>query len=114
MNTSAIPQDAPAAAALANLPIISDPQTGRPSRVEDAARQFEALLIDQMLRTAKETDSGDSEDDGSSSSTMLDIANQQFSQLLAKNGGLGLAKLIVEGLHRGEQRADPQPAANAT
>jgi peptidoglycan hydrolase FlgJ len=103
MSANAIPQNAPAAGALANIQTISDPRTGRPSKVEDAARQFEALLIDQMLRTAKETDDGDSADGGdSSSSTMLDVANQQFSQLLAKNGGLGLAKLIVQGLHQDE------------
>jgi Rod binding domain-containing protein len=29
---------------------------------------------------------------------MLDVADQQFSQVLANNGGFGLAKLIVKGL----------------
>jgi len=67
-----------------------------PTKVEGAAKQFEALLIAQMLRTAREN----TEDEDSTASTMLDVADQQFSQVLANNGGLGLAKLIVNGLDR--------------
>jgi Rod binding domain-containing protein len=65
-----------------------------PTKIEGAAKQFEALMIAQMLRTAREN----TEDKDSSASTMLDVADQQFSQLLANNGGLGLAKLVVKGL----------------
>ena len=74
----------------ATMTAASAPQT----KIEGAAKQFEALMIAQMLRTARE----DTEDGDSSSSTMLDVADQQFSQVLANNGGLGLAKLIVKGL----------------
>jgi Rod binding domain-containing protein len=79
------------------------PQT----KVEGAAKQFEALMIAQMLRTAREeTEAGDS-----SSSTMLDVADQQFSQVLANNGGLGLANLIVKGLNQGQANANQQQSA---
>jgi Rod binding domain-containing protein len=71
------------------------PQT----KVEGAAKQFEALMIAQMLRTAREN----TEDGDSSSSTMLDVADQQFSQVLANNGGMGIAKLIVKGLTNANQ-----------
>jgi Rod binding domain-containing protein len=86
-----IPQTAPAAAALAALP------PAKPKKAEDAAKQFEALLIGQMLRSARESGSDDEED--STSATMIDVGEQQFSQLLANNGGLGLAKLVVKGLN---------------
>ena len=69
----------------------SNPQT----KVEGAAKQFEALMIAQMLRSAREN----GEEADSSSSTMMDVADQQFSQVLSNNGGLGLAKLIVKGLN---------------
>jgi Rod binding domain-containing protein len=69
----------------------SNPQT----RIEGAAKQFEALMIAQMLRSAREN----GEDADSSSSTMMDVADQQFSQVLSNNGGMGLAKLIVQGLN---------------
>jgi Rod binding domain-containing protein len=65
-------------------------------KVEGAAKQFEALMIAQMLRTAREN----TEDQSSSGSTMLDLADQQFSQVLANNGGLGLASLVVKGLNQ--------------
>jgi Rod binding domain-containing protein len=72
------------------------------NKVKDAAgaaKQFEALLIAQMLRTAHESTGGSLDDgDSSSSNTIFDIAGQQFAQVLANNGGLGLAKMITEGL----------------
>jgi Rod binding domain-containing protein len=81
----------------ATMATAAAPQT----KVEGAAKQFEALMIAQMLRTARE----DTEDGNSSSSTMLDVADQQFSQVLANNGGFGLAKLIVKGLNANQQQS---------
>ena len=81
--------------------------TPAPTKVEGAAKQFEALMIAQMLRTARE----DTEDGDSSSATMLDVADQQFSQVLANNGGLGLAKLIVNGINQGQSNANQQQSA---
>jgi Rod binding domain-containing protein len=74
----------------------------KPSKIEDAARQFESLLIGQMLRSARESGSGGLEggEADSESSTMLDVAEQQFSQLLAHHGGIGLTNLVVQGLKK--------------
>jgi len=71
----------------------------KPRNAAEAAKQFEALMIGQMLRTAHESSSG-SLDGGNaaSSDTMYDVAAQQFAQVLAANGGLGLAKMILKGL----------------
>jgi len=71
----------------------------RPKNAVQAAKQFEALMIGQMLRTAHESSSDSLDDDsGSSGDTMFDVAGQQFAQILANNGGLGLAKTILQGL----------------
>ena len=97
MTTAPLPQNVPAEAAL------SEPRAqGQPKNVEEAAEQFEALLIGQMLRSAREAASSDGEDNASA--TMLDVADQQFSQLLAHNGGLGLAQMIAKGLKPSGQR----------
>ncbi len=72
---------------------ISAPEQAKPKTVAEAARQFEALLLAQMLRSAREAASAGSED--STAETMFDMAGQQFAQMLAKNGGLGLAKIIT-------------------
>jgi Rod binding domain-containing protein len=60
----------------------------------EAAQQFEALLLGQMLRSAH---SSDGEQD-SSSETMWDMAAEQLAQVLARNGGVGMARMIQEGL----------------
>jgi Rod binding domain-containing protein len=86
------------------LPSVADTAKAPPTKVEGAAKQFEALMIAQMLRTAREN----TEDQNSSGSTMLDVADQQFSQVLANNGGLGLAKMIVKGLQQGQANANHQ------
>jgi peptidoglycan hydrolase FlgJ len=73
-----------------------------PAKVRDAAKQFESLLIEQMLKSARESGSGDwngtSEDQ--TGAPLSEMADQQFAQLLASNGGMGLAKLVVDGLER--------------
>ena len=74
----------------------------KPSKVEDAAQQFESLLIAQMLRSARESGSGglDGDDNDSESAAMLDVADQQFATLLSHHGGLGLTNLVVQGLKK--------------
>jgi Rod binding domain-containing protein len=68
------------------------------TRTVEAAKQFEALLIGQMLRSVREAGADDDEDNASA--TMYDVADQQFSQLLANNGGLGLSRMIASGLEK--------------
>ena len=66
----------------------------RPSeKIRDAASQFEALLIGQMLHAAHE---GPSEDPASDCAT--DFAEQHLATTMAKAGGLGIADLIARGL----------------
>ncbi len=74
-----------------------------PAKVHDAAEQFEALLIGQILRSVRENGGGwlGSGND-SSSDCATEYAEQQFASSLAKQGGLGLAELISQGL-----RSDP-------
>jgi flagellar protein FlgJ len=72
-----------------------------PEKVRDAAQQFEALLMGQILRSARQSGSGwlgGGED--SSAECATDYAEQQFAAVLSQQGGLGLADLIVKGLER--------------
>jgi Rod binding domain-containing protein len=69
--------------------------------VRDAAQQFEALLMGQILRSARQSGSGwlgGGED--SSSECATDYAEQQFAAILSQRGGLGIAQLIAKGLER--------------
>jgi peptidoglycan hydrolase FlgJ len=72
-----------------------------PEKVRDAAQQFEALLMGQILRSARQSGSGwlgGGED--ASAECATDYAEQQFAAVLAQQGGLGLAGLITQGLER--------------
>ena len=71
-----------------------------PEKVRDAAQQFEALLIGQILRSARQGGSGWLGGEDSSAECATDYAEQQFAAVLARQGGLGLAGLIAKGLER--------------
>lgn len=81
--------------AISQIP-ITPPNVDKPKNVAEAAQQFEALLLGQMLQTVHASE----ESTDPTSDTMWDMAAQQFAQVLSKNGGLGLAKLIASGLAR--------------
>ena len=69
------------------------------SNLKDAAGKFEALLIAQMLKSARDTDSGGwSGEADQSTSSIMDMAEQQLADLLGSQGSLGLARMVVKQL----------------
>jgi Rod binding domain-containing protein len=68
-----------------------------PARIAHAATDFEALLLGQMLKSAREAGEGD-DDEKDPNSTMIEYGEQQFAQTLASSGGFGIAKMVVAGL----------------
>jgi Rod binding domain-containing protein len=74
-------------------------QPAHPTSARDAAQQFEALLLSEIMRSERESGSGwlgSGED--SSGDSAIDYAEQQLAMVLARQGGLGLAGLISSGL----------------
>jgi Rod binding domain-containing protein len=78
------------------LEAIHDAGGLKPKDAAEAAREFEALWIEQMLKSARPQ--GEAED--STRDMALDMADQQIARLLASGGGFGLAKLVSEGLRK--------------
>ena len=73
-----------------------------PAKIRDAAQQFEALLIGQILRSARESGKGWLGSGGDSSSDCAtEFAEQHLAAVLSAQGGLGLADLIAKGLKPG-------------
>jgi Rod binding domain-containing protein len=70
-------------------------------KIRRAATDFESLLLSQMLRSARESISGDDEDSEANSS-LIDLGEQQFAQVLAANGGLGIGKMVVARLNHAD------------
>jgi flagellar protein FlgJ len=74
-----------------------------PAKIASAAKQFEALLIGQMMKSMHDSEGGwlGTGDDESASSAM-EYGEEIFAQAMAQNGGLGLASLIAKGLKPSE------------
>ena len=74
-------------------------ESPRPANARDAAEQFEALLLAQIMRTERESGNGWLGTGGDASGeSAIDFAEQQLALLLSRHGGLGLAGLISSGL----------------
>jgi|SRR5580698_4767549 Rod binding domain-containing protein len=94
---------------------IGSPDTPKnsPQHILDAASQFEALLIGQVLKAAHEGEGegwlGTGEDQ--TASPMMGLADEYFAQAIAKRGGFGLARMVAAGLeHRAAvSNSSPEP-----
>lgn len=87
-------------------PAASIEKKDTPQRVQQAATDFEALLLAQMLKSGRESGAGDltTDDDDEANSTLVELGEQQFAQALASSGGLGIAKIVVTGLNKNADR----------
>jgi Rod binding domain-containing protein len=76
-----------------------------PTKLAEAAKQFEALMITQMMKSAREASGSGwlSDGDETGEDTATGMAEEQFAQALARSGGLGLAKMVVKTM---SDRAD--------
>jgi flagellar protein FlgJ len=78
------------------------PAPQQPQKIEEAAKQFEGLLFEQMLRSMRSADGagwlGGGEDKAGES--MIELAEQQFAMALAAGDGLGIATLITTALDK--------------
>jgi flagellar protein FlgJ len=86
--------------ALASTPAVPKDD---PAKVKESAKQFEALLIGQMLKSMRDSEGGwlGTGEDQSSSSAM-EYAQESFAQALASRGGLGLAAIVAKGFEKAE------------
>lgn len=98
--------------------------SGDPTALAGAARQFEAMLVTQMLRNMRAARLN-AEDDpmtgGEAMKLYRDLLDQQWAARISQGRGLGFAELITQALERNAPRggpagptaAAPQPHASA-
>jgi Rod binding domain-containing protein len=84
------------------LASTSNGEDAKHSKIANAAGQFEALLIGEMLKSVREAS-----DDGwlgggtdSSAESAFGIAENQLAQTISQHGGFGMAKTIQHALER--------------
>lgn len=99
----------------AGLDLNVQPSTN-PSKIADAARQFEALMLGQILKAARESSDGGWLGTGEdhSGALALDMAEQQFAQAMSSRGGLGLARMVTKGLQLDATKAATTGSPAAT
>ncbi|MGD0300877.1 MAG: hypothetical protein ABSE86_27650 [Bryobacteraceae bacterium] len=91
-------------------------QAAKPDPVKQAATQFEALIIGQVLKAAREgADQGWlGTGDDKTSDMAMEMAEQGLAQGLAAQGGLGIAKMVTAHLHRDQAKsANSGPATGS-
>lgn len=93
---------------------LNESSTSRsPTKLEVAAKQFESLMIAQMMKTERDTSGGGwlSDGDETGEDSSMGMAEEQFAQSLANNGGLGLAKMVVRTMSNAVAKNGASPVA---
>ncbi|GHU32874.1 flagellar rod assembly protein/muramidase FlgJ [Betaproteobacteria bacterium] len=85
-----------------------DPQAG----LREAARQFEGMLLQMMLKSMRDATPQDGLFDSEQTRFFTTILDQQLSQDLSVKGSLGFAKQIEKQLGRGSMLLDNGDALN--
>lgn len=75
-------------------------------KVADVAKQFEALIAGQVLKSVRDANQGGwlGSDDDQTGEMTLEMAEQAFSQALASRGSFGIAKVVTQNLNRGHAK----------
>jgi peptidoglycan hydrolase FlgJ len=87
----------------------------QPDKLHNAAQQFEALFLSEMLKSARESGggwlgSGESTGDDSA----MDLAESQLANAFASGKGLGLAGMIERTMRKSlDQKVADTPANSA-
>ena len=83
-----------------------DPQ----GALKDAAREFETLFLDMMMKSMRTAAAGKSMLDNEGTRVFTGLLDHEFSRKLADQGGLGLADMLLKQLSK---LVPPTPEADA-
>jgi peptidoglycan hydrolase FlgJ len=81
---------------LAELRVAAGKQT--PEATRETARQFEALFVQNMLKSMREASGGDGLFDNEQSDFYREIYDRQLALEMVKGRGLGIADMLVKSL----------------
>lgn len=80
-------------------------------KADELAREFESMLLLQMLRQMRQSMMDESEQgEGLSSDTMLDLVDTELARQLSQAGGFGLADIMKKAIERQLPTGDPEAA----
>jgi Rod binding domain-containing protein len=76
------------------------------NKAASAAKDFEALLLGQMLKSARGDGGWLGTDEDDAGEAAIGIGEEQLARTMAQSGGLGLSKLIESGIRSGQDAVD--------
>lgn len=90
----------------------SVPAGGEEAELRAAARQFESLFLEMMLRSMRDASLGDPMFGGGEMETYRDMHDREVARSMTAGSGLGLADLMVGQLRRSDLAGavDAEPA----
>jgi len=80
-----------------NSSSLSDSETRTPSKLTNAAEQFEAMLLQEMLkpmRSEKGSWTGEEQTDGAMD-TINSFGTEAVAKAISRSGGLGIARQVI-------------------
>jgi len=98
-----------ASAAMDAIGSLDRRQTGSGDKAAGAAKDFEALLLGQMLKSARGDGGWLGTDDDDASEAAVGLGEEQLARTMAQSGGLGLSKLIQSGIRSQQDAVDTAP-----
>jgi flagellar protein FlgJ len=95
--------------------LAGNPNIPEAEKVKEASRQFEAILLRQIIGEARKTVISSSESDNSNESGIYnDMINNQLADSISQSGSFGLSKSIEKQLvHQTLHKDAGQPPAAA-
>ncbi len=81
--------------------------SSKTSKLHEAAQQFEALMIGEMMKSVHENSSSGwlgSDDGEGGDNQAMEMAESQFANSLAANGGLGLARMVEQSVGQQDEK----------
>ena len=85
-----------------------DPQAA----LKDAAKEFETLFLDMMMKSMRTAAAGKSMFDNNATRTFTGLLDHEFSRKLADHGGVGLADVLLKQLSK-LAHSTPEPDSGA-
>ena len=93
-------------AASSALDAIGQPPLKPGDKTAAAAKDFEALLLGQILKSSHGDSGWLGADDDDAGSAAIGFSEEQLANSMASSGGLGLAKLIRSGIASQQEAID--------
>jgi len=93
--------------------VASNPNISDADKAKEVARQFEAVLLRQILQSAQKSNiKGMFDEDSSSKDVYFDMMNFHMADAITKGGGLGLASAFEAQLKSQMSPAGVEPPEN--